>query len=164
MTAKPARRGNSPALVAVREAGIEHVVVEFTHDASARDYGDEAVRALGCDPMQVFKTLVWQVDGTVHLAVVPVPTQVSPKRLAAAVGGRRAALADESVAERISGSVVGAISPLGMRRVVPVVVDVAALDCDEVYVSAGRRGVELGLNPQDLITLTQAVVAPISHD
>lgn len=162
MAARRTRSGNSPALVAARESGIDHTIHEFDHNSTNTDYGQEAVRELGCDPSQVLKTLVWQVDGKPCLALVPVPDQVSAKKLAAALGQRRASLASSSQAERLTGSVVGAISPLGLKRPLPVVVDDSVAAHATVFVSAGRRGVEIELSPDDLIALTSGRLAAIS--
>lgn len=162
MKAKRAKAGNSPALAAARDAGIAHTVHRFEHDPAHESYGVEAARALGCNPAQVFKTLVWLADDSACLALVPVPEQVSAKRLAAALGKRRAVMAQTTDAERLSGSVVGAISPLGLRRPVPVVLDESARSLERLYISAGRRGVEIEMNPRDLIELTSALVAPIT--
>ena len=152
---------STPALSRLVDSAIDHTVHEYAHDPRATDFGAEAARQMNIDPTQVFKTLIWQVDDSFCVPIVPTSGNTAPKRLAAAVGARRAELVDSVVAERLSGSVVGAISPLGLRRVLPVVVDSSALDHDLIFVSAGRRGVEVSLSPVDLINLTSAIVAPI---
>lgn len=154
-------RSSTPALVRLLDNGIDHTVHEYEHDPRATDFGAEAARQMDVDPAQVFKTLIWHVDDDFCVAIVPTSGNTAPKKLAAAVGARRADLVDASVAERLSGSVVGAISPLGLRRALPTVVDSSALDHDRIFISAGRRGVEVSLSPVDLIDLTNATVAPI---
>lgn len=158
---KTERRPKTPALARLDQAGTEYAVHEFRHDPDTSDFGDEAARALGVDPAQVFKTLIWRVDNSFAVGLVPATTNTSPKKLAAAVGARRAQLAERAEAERLSGSVTGAISPLGLRRPLRVVVDVSAVDHEQIFVSAGRRGMEVSLSPYDLIGLTEAIVASI---
>jgi Cys-tRNA(Pro)/Cys-tRNA(Cys) deacylase len=126
-------------------------------------YGEAAVAALGADPRQVFKTLVTRVDGALTVAVVPVSGSLDLKALAAAVGGRKAAMADPADAERATGYVRGGISPLGQRKTLPTVVDASALTFPTVMVSAGRRGLQVELAPADLVRLTRARTAPIGR-
>jgi Cys-tRNA(Pro)/Cys-tRNA(Cys) deacylase len=165
--AKKGQGAGTPATVLLSTRKVPHILHAYEHDPRARDrglaYGMEAALALGLDPRQVFKTLVVEVDGVLTVAVVPVDTQIDLKALAAAVGGKRAALADPPAAERATGYVVGGISPLGQRKRLPTVVDASALDQGEVLVSAGRRGLDVALAPQDLVRLTDAVTAPIAR-
>lgn len=118
---------------------------------------------LGVPPERVYKTLVADVDGRLTVAVVPVACQLDLKALAAAAGGRRAAMADVAAAERATGYVAGGISPLGQRKRLPVVVDAAALEFPTIFCSAGRRGLEIELAPGDLVRVANAVVARISQ-
>ena len=111
----------------------------------------------------MFKTLVAQVDAGLWVAVVPVPTHLDLKALAAAAGGKRATLADPAAAERTTGYVVGGISPLGQRKRLPTVVDATALDHPTVFVSGGRRGLDVELSGADLVRLTGARTAPIGR-
>ena len=127
-------------------------------------YGPDAAEALGVDPGRVHKTLAATVDGRLVLAVVPVDRELDLKRLAEALGGRRAAMADPADAERATGFVIGGMSPLGSRRPIPVVVDAAALDRETVFVSAGRRGLQVELAASDLVRLANAKVATIARD
>jgi Cys-tRNA(Pro)/Cys-tRNA(Cys) deacylase len=147
--------------VALTQAGIAYTEHAYEHDPAAASYGLEAAAVLGLSPEQVLKTLLTSVDGRLVVGVVPVSAQLDLKAVAAAVGGRRAAMADPSDAERATGYVVGGISPLGQRRSHPTVVDRSALSFDTVYVSGGRRGLDLGLSPADLVRATNAVVAEI---
>jgi len=158
----------TPAIAAAEQAGIvtqthayEHdpkaETHAYEHDPKAESYGLEAADKLGVEPGRVFKTLVASVGGTLQVAIVPVAAQLDLKAL-----GKRAELARAADAERATGYVTGGISPLGQRRRLPTVVDVSALDYDTVFVSAGRRGVELELDPRDLVRLTGARVAAIA--
>lgn len=133
-----------------------------THGATAgSSYGVEAADALGLDPGAVFKTLVASVDGRLTIAVVPVSGSLDLKGLAAAVGAKKAAMAEPADAERATGYVVGGISPIGGRTRLPVVLDDSALGLELVYVSAGRRGLQVSLAPQDLMSVTGATAAPL---
>ena len=154
----------TPAIVALTAAGVPHTVRAYTHDA-ANDigYGLEAANALGLPPEQVFKTLMTTVDGTLTVAVVPVTTTLDLKALAHAVGGKRATMAGRATAERATGYVVGGISPLGQKAAHPTVIDETAELFDTVYVSGGRRGMDIGLAPADLIRVTDAIVADIAR-
>ena len=143
-------------------AKLTHTVHEYPHDPRAASYGVEAAEALGVVPERVFKTLVADVDGALTVAVIPVACSLDLKALAAARGGKRAAMADPKLAERTTGYVKGGISPLGQRKRLPMVIDSSALDLATVYVSAGRRGLEIELKPADLIALTGADTAPIA--
>jgi Cys-tRNA(Pro)/Cys-tRNA(Cys) deacylase len=157
------RRGTAgtPALRALLQAGVPFTEHPYDHDPSHPSFGLEAAQALGVDPGTVFKTLLADVDGRLVVAVLPVTASLSLKALAAAVGGKRARLADPSVAERTTGYVVGGISPLGQRTVLPTVVDDSAEELATMYVSGGRRGLDVGLAPADLVRLTSAVTAPV---
>lgn len=159
------------AIDLVRRSGVEHRVHAYEpserhgRERDARpSYGREAAAALGIEPGRVFKTLVASVDGRLVLAVVPADRELDLKALAAAVDGRRAEMADAAAAERATGYVIGGISPMGSRRALPVVIDATVPAHPSVFVSAGRRGLQLELAPADLIALTGALVAPIARD
>jgi Cys-tRNA(Pro)/Cys-tRNA(Cys) deacylase len=159
------------ALDVVRAAGVAHVVHEYeVPDAASpreRDrrphYGLDAAAALGLDPASVFKTLIAAVDGQLVAAVVPVAHELELKALAATLGGRKATLADPAEAQRATGYVVGGISPLGGRRRLRTVLDASAAGLTTIYVSGGRRGLQLELAPADLVRLAGATVAPIAR-
>jgi Cys-tRNA(Pro)/Cys-tRNA(Cys) deacylase len=157
----------TPATKVLVTAGVPHVVRPYEHDPQARaqglSYGQEAALALGVDPARVFKTLLAEVDGALVVAVVPVDAHLDLKALAAAVGGKKATMAAPSDAERATGYVVGGISPLGQRRRLPTVIDASASGFETVLVSAGRRGVDVELAPDDLRRLTSARSAPIAR-
>ena len=153
----------TPATALLARQRIAHTVHAYEHDPRRAGYGQEASDALGVAPERVFKTLVAQVDGTLTVGVVPVGSRLDLKALAAAAGGRKAAMADPADAERATGYVVGGISPIGQRRRLPVVVDASALDFPAVYCSGGRRGLEIELAPADLVRAANATVAPIAR-
>ncbi|MFF1482217.1 Cys-tRNA(Pro) deacylase [Streptomyces sp. NPDC058301] len=161
--AKKKSAGGTPATVALTAAGTEFTVHAYEHDPSSPSYGEEAAAALGVSPDRVFKTLVADVDGELTVAVVPVAGSLDLKALAAAVGGKRAAMADPAAAERTTGYVRGGISPLGQRRRLRTVVDASASSHATICVSAGRRGLEVELSPGDLVALTDAVLAPVAR-
>ncbi len=152
----------TPATALLSRHKVTHRVHAYPHDPGAASYGAEAASALGIEPARCFKTLVAEVDGALVVAVVPVSGSLDLKALAAAVGGKRAAMADPAAAERTTGYVRGGISPLGQRKRLPTVVDASAVTHLTVYVSAGRRGLELELDPTDLVRLTGATVAPVN--
>lgn len=149
------------ALSALDRAGVAYRVHEYGQRGGG-SYGAQAAAAIGADPRRVFKTLVTTVDGRPVVAVVPVAGTLDVKALAAAAGGKRAALADPALAERATGYVRGGISPFGQRRRLPTIVDATATGFATVYVSAGRRGLQVELAPADLIALTAAEVAPLA--
>ena len=152
----------TPATRALDAAGIAYTVHEFPIGPSDRDFGREAADALGLDRDQVFKTLVVTVDGRPAVAVVPVSRQLSMKAVSTALGAKRAELGDPAAAERLTGYVVGGISPFGQKRRLPTVIDVTCELYDVIYVSGGRRGLDLGVSPPDFVTALDATVAPIT--
>ncbi|MFJ9243218.1 Cys-tRNA(Pro) deacylase [Streptomyces sp. NPDC101776] len=155
--------GGTPATVALTAAGVPYEIHSYDHDPAHPSYGEEAAEAMGVSPDRVFKTLVADVDGTLTVAVVPVAGQLNLKALASAVGGKRATMADPTLAERTTGYVRGGISPLGQRKKLRTVLDDSATAHPTICVSAGRRGLEVELSPKDLTTLTEAVLAPIGR-
>ena len=156
--------GGTPATVALTRAGVDFTLHEYDHDPRAQaSYGLEAAEALGLDPARVFKTLMAAADGRLTVAVVPVSGQLDLKALARAVGAGRAAMADPAAAERATGYVVGGISPVGQKRAHPTVLDASALEHPTVFVSAGRRGLDLEIAPADLVRVTAAVTATVGR-
>jgi Cys-tRNA(Pro)/Cys-tRNA(Cys) deacylase len=154
----------TPAVHAARQAGIAFALHEYRHDPRAASYGLEAAEALGLDVARVFKTLVAAPEGKgLWVAVVPVAGLLDLKALAQAAGAKRAVMAEPKAAERATGYVVGGISPLGQRQRLSTVVDAGALRYPTIFVSAGRRGLEIELAPSDLITLCAAKVAPVGR-
>ena len=151
----------TPALVALGRAGIDHTVHIYEAPAGHSHYGAAGAAALGVAPDRMAKTLVAEVDGKLHVAVVPVSGSLDLKALAQAVGGKRASMADPTAAERATGYVVGGISPFGHRTRLPVVIDDSLAAFATVYVSAGRRGLSVELSPASLVAATDGMLAPI---
>ena len=152
----------TPATVALTKAKVPFTLHPYDHDPRSTAYGEEAAQALGIEPARIFKTLIATVEGRLTCAVVPVAGRLDLKALAAAQGGKRAELADPAAAARATGYVVGGISPLGHRSRLPVVVDASAESFETVYVSAGRRGLQVELAPTDLMRVTGATSAAIA--
>ncbi len=152
----------TPATAALTAAGVSFVLHPYTHNPSAAGYGVEAAEALGIEPFRVFKTLVADVEGRLAVGIVPVSGTLDLKALAAALGARRAAMADPAAAQRRTGYVLGGISPLGQRLPSPTVLDSSALALETILVSGGRRGLDVEVAPADLLRLSSAVTAPIA--
>jgi len=149
--------------VALTAAGVPFTQHAYAHDPGARSFGLEAAEVLGLPPAQVFKTLLVDTGAGLAVAIVPVAGQLDLKAMASALGAKRVTMADPAAAQRSSGYVVGGISPIGQKRALPTVVDESAELFDVVYVSGGRRGLDLGLSPTDLVRVTHAVVADIGR-
>lgn len=147
----------TPGIAAAERAGIRFELHEYEHDPGADAYGLEAAEKLGVDPARLFKTLVVSVDGALAVACIPAAAQLDMKAI-----GKRTTLADKTHAERATGYVAGGISPLGQRRRLPTHVDASALEHETILVSAGRRGLQIELDPRDLVRLTGARVAPLA--
>lgn len=152
----------TPATRALDAAGVAWSGHVYVHDPAVTAYGLEAAHALGVAPQRVFKTLMTEADGELVTAIVPVAERLDLGALAAAVGAKRAALADRSLAERRTGYVSGGISPLGQRTSHRTVVDASAVDFETVFVSGGRRGFDVELAPADLIALSSATAVPLT--
>jgi Cys-tRNA(Pro)/Cys-tRNA(Cys) deacylase len=163
MARRSAGSTGTPATRVLADAGVAHVLRTYQHDPRSDSFGAEAARALGVEPERVFKTLVADVDGTLTVGIVPVDALLDLKALAAAVGGKRAVLADVGRAERATGYVAGGISPLGQRSAHPTLLDESAVAHQTILVSGGRRGLDVELEPADLMTLTGARLAPIAR-
>ena len=164
-TSKGARSkaGGTPATVALAAAGVAHTLHGYEHQEGTSRFGEEAAAALGVPPEQIFKTLLADLGGELVVAVVPVARQLDLKALAAALGAKKAAMAEPAAATRSTGYVLGGISPLGQRTRLRTVVDRSAVDFPTVHVSAGRRGLQVELAPEDLVRTTGALTAPIAH-
>lgn len=156
----------TPATSALAAAGIPFTEHTYSHDPGAASFGLEAAealaRSLAVEPERVFKTLLAEVDGRLVVGIVPVTSKLDLKALAAAVGGKRAAMADPALAERRTGYVVGGISPIGQKSPHQTVLDETAELWDTVFVSGGRRGLDLELAPADLVRVTAAAVSAIA--
>lgn len=152
----------TPGIRQAKKAGIRFEVKEYAHDANAESYGEEAAAALGLSTAQVFKTLMAKSnDGKLVIAVVPVSGILDLKALAKAFGCKKMEMAAPAVAEKTSGYVVGGISPLGQKKRLPTFIDASAQALEQIHVSAGKRGLEIALKPDDLLALTQGQWAPI---
>lgn len=153
----------TPATDLARKAGIQHRIHHYEHDPAAASYGLEAAEKLGVPAQQVFKTLVARLEsGTFAVAILPVTARLSLKALAKAAGARKAAMAQADDVQRVTGYVLGGVSPLGQKKNLLTVLDDSACAHSSVYVSAGRRGLEIELEPADLVTLTGARLARLA--
>jgi Cys-tRNA(Pro)/Cys-tRNA(Cys) deacylase len=173
------RHGGTQATVALDAAGVPYTLHEYVVEGVApgkaapakagpgktgdETYGEAVAAALGVEPDRVFKTLIADVDNELVVAVVPVVTTLDLKALATAVAGKRADMADIALAERTTGYVVGGISPFGQRRKLRTVVDETVDLFDTVFVSAGKRGLQVEVRPADLLRLTEATAWPIGR-
>lgn len=159
-----AKATGTPATTALTRAKVAFTVHTYEHDPAAASFGLEAATALGIEPARVFKTLLVEADGRLGVGIVPVDRQLDLKAVAAALGAKKAVMADPAVAERVTGYVVGGISPLGQKRALPTVLDGGATAYPTILVSGGRRGLDVELSPTDLLALTRGTVAPISRE
>ncbi len=156
----------TPAINTAKKAKISFQVHEYAHNPATPSYGQEAADALGQPPQRVFKTMLVALNGDgrrLAVAIVPVSGSLDLKALAAALGAKKVTMADATDAERVTGYVVGGISPLGQKKRLPTVLDVQALEYPSIYMSAGRRGLEIEMAAADLITLTAATTASIGR-
>ena len=157
------RSAGTPATTELTRLGVAFGVHPYEHDPAAASYGLEAAAALSVPPGQVFKTLLVEADRGLAVGIVPVDRSLDLKALAAALGLKKVSMADPAAAERSTGYVVGGISPIGQRKRLPTVLDLGANAFDVVYVSGGRRGLDLSLSPTDLVAATGAVMAAIAR-
>lgn len=160
--AKHKNAAGTPATVALTRAGVAFTLHPYEHHDDTTAYGDEAAAQLGVDRNRIFKTLVADVGGQLTVAVVPVAHQLDLKALARACGAKKAEMADPAAAQRSSGYVLGGISPIGQRTALPTVIDASAAGHETVFVSAGRRGLQVELAPADLVGATGAITASIA--
>ncbi|MFL1404842.1 Cys-tRNA(Pro) deacylase [Marinobacter sp. M1N3S26] len=155
----------TPGIESARKAGIQHTIHQYDHDANGESYGLEAAEKMGVDPARVFKTLVVETDGgQLVVAIVPVSTSLNLKKIAKAAKAKKAAMADKQKVQRTTGYVLGGVSPLGQKKALTTVIDDTANHFDTLYVSAGRRGLEIELAPADLVKLTNGIFADIRQD
>lgn len=162
--AKKRTSGGTPATVTLDRAGIAYEVRAYEHDPAATSYGLEAATALGVPPERVFKTLLVDTDKGLGVGIVPVDRLLDLKAVAAALGAKKATMADPAVAERVTGYVVGGISPVGQKKALPTVLDASALQHGTILVSGGKRGLDIELAPGDLVTVTRGSTAPIARE
>jgi Cys-tRNA(Pro)/Cys-tRNA(Cys) deacylase len=157
----------TPAIDIAIKANVPHQVHEYKHDPNAASYGTEAAEAIGIDPARVFKTLLVELNGDnkrLAVGVVPVSGQLDLKAIASALKVKKATMAQPKDAERATGYVVGGISPLGQKKRLPLVLDDSASLHETIYMSAGKRGLEIEMSAADLLTLTQGISAAIGRE
>lgn len=154
---------STPATLALERAGVPFTPHVYEHHETATNFGEEAAAALGLREEQVFKTLVVSVDGALAVAIVPVANRLDLKAIAVAVGGKKATLADPTLAEKRTGYVVGGISPVGQRSQLRTVLDESATTYPTIFVSGGRRGFDIEITPSDLLAVTEATTAAIAR-
>ncbi|MCG7200394.1 Cys-tRNA(Pro) deacylase [Marinobacter pelagius] len=155
----------TPGINVARKARVPHRIHEYDHDPASESYGTEAAEKTGADPARVFKTLVASVDNReLVVGVLPVTAMLSMKLIARAAGGKKATMADKQAVQRATGYVLGGVSPLGQKRRLTTFIDQSARNFDTIYVSAGRRGLEIELAPEDLARLTGADFTPLQQE
>ncbi|WP_019027423.1 Cys-tRNA(Pro) deacylase [Colwellia piezophila] len=152
----------TPAINAVKQNKVTYHLHEYSHDATSESYGEEAAEKLNVTSNRVFKTLVVSIDNkALVVAVIPVSAMLSMKLVAKVFAAKKATMADKTAVERSTGYVLGGVSPLGQKKPLKTVIDSSAQQFTTIFVSAGKRGLELELSPQDLTKLTQAKLADI---
>ncbi len=159
---RPMQIPMTPAINIAKKKKVQHTVHTYQHDPDHQSYGLEAAEKLSVDPARVFKTLVTQLNaGELVVAIVPVDRMLDLKLLAKAAGAKKAAMAEKSAVERTTGYVLGGVSPLGQKKQLRTFLNDSASDWPTIYVSAGRRGMEIELSPADLLRLTRGSAAPL---
>ena len=154
----------TPAINTAKQAQVNYTIHEYEHDPAAESYGEEAAEKIGANPAQVFKTLVVSLDGKeLAVGIVPVTAMLGLKQIAKAAGAKKATMADKQLVQRTTGYVLGGVSPLGQKKRLKTFIDQSAESFDTVYISAGKRGLEIELAPADLARLTQAQFAPLQQ-
>lgn len=146
----------TPAMKEAERAGVFFQIHQYEHDPSVQSYGEEAAQAMGIDANRVFKTLLFALNGepkNLAVAVVPVSGQLNLKAAASALGAKKAAMADTKIAQNTTGYILGGISPLGQKKKLPTIIDEAAYAFETIFVSGGRRGLEIELSATDLMLL-----------
>ncbi|MCM0613965.1 Cys-tRNA(Pro) deacylase [Marinobacter sediminum] len=155
----------TPGINAARKARVPHTIHEYDHDPASESYGTEAAEKTGANPQQVFKTLVVTIDGKeLAVGIIPVTGMLSMKLIARAAGGKKATMADPQEVQRSTGYVLGGVSPLGQKKRLKTFLDNSAELFDTIYVSAGRRGLEIELSPQDVVKLTGGRLVPLQQE
>ncbi|MCU1675981.1 MAG: ybaK [Frankiales bacterium] len=163
MAAKQKPNDATPAFIVLHRAGVDFTAHSYVHDPRADSFGMEAAAALGVEPGRVFKTLMAVIDGDLCVGIVPVMGSLDLKALADALGGKRAEMADAAQAQRATGYVLGGISPFGQKKAHRTAIDKSSAQWPTIFVSGGRRGLEVELSPADLVRVARAVVARIAR-
>ncbi|MBE8717252.1 Cys-tRNA(Pro) deacylase [Cellvibrio polysaccharolyticus] len=155
----------TPAILLAQKHQVEHHIHQYHHDPAAESYGEEAAQKLGVSTEQVFKTLVVMTDSKELITgVVPVSGTLDLKKIAKAAGEKKVVMADKQLVEKVTGYVLGGVSPLGQKKALRTFVDESAQYFDTVFVSAGKRGLEIELAPDDLCKLTEGKFADIGRE
>ena len=153
----------TPAIDLAQKTNTPHTVHSYDHDPEADSYGDEAVQLLGVAAHLVFKTLIIELNnGELAVGIVPVNKKLNLKAIAKVLKVKKAEMADTQKAQRVTGYLLGGISPLGQKKALKTVIDSSVIGVDKLHISAGRRGLEIELSPNDLIKLCNAQIAPIA--
>ncbi|WP_168581501.1 Cys-tRNA(Pro) deacylase [Gephyromycinifex aptenodytis] len=163
MSKRRAQSGSTPAVIQLTEAGVSFRQHEYAHSPDAESFGMEAAQELGVAAEQVFKTLLVEVDGKLGVTILPVDRRLDLKAAAAALSGKKASLADPQLAQRSTGYVLGGISPFGQRRRLPTVLDESARAHETIFVSGGKRGLDLEVAPVDLVRVLNAATANLTR-
>lgn len=154
----------TPAIIQAKKAKISYTLHEYSHDSTCESYGSEAANKMGVVEEKVFKTLVVKLStNELAVAIAPVSTMLNMKLIAKACGVKKAGMAEALAVKRSTGYVLGGVSPLGQKRRLKTVIDRSASEYPTIFVSAGRRGLEIELSPEDLGTLTHGVFAEITQ-
>ena len=154
----------TPAINAVKKKKIPHTVHQYSHDPNHDSFGKEAAEQLGLPEEKVFKTLVVQLDNnTLAVGIIPVSSMLSMKKIAKAAGAKKAMMAEKTIVEKSTGYVLGGVSPLGQKKRLLTIVDSSAQNFSTIFVSAGRRGLDIELRPDDLLSLTAGSFAEIQQ-
>ncbi len=154
----------TPAINLLKKSSVTFQIHEYKHDPQSGAYGLEAIDALQLEPARVFKTLLVMLDGNARnlgVAIIPAADKLDLKAVAKAVRAKKIVMADPAQAERVTGYLVGGISPLGQKRLLPTVLDDSALQFESIFVSGGRRGLEIELSPESLVELCKASVSSL---
>ncbi len=153
----------TPAVQVAKQAGVVFSVHQYEHDPHAASYGTEAVEKLGAAADTIFKTLVVQTDkGELAVTIVPVMKSLDLKAAASTLSAKKVRMADKSLVQRTTGYILGGVSPLGQKKQLPTLIDSSAEKHQQIYISAGRRGLEIALSPGDLVDLCNATLSEIS--
>ncbi|MCF2856059.1 Cys-tRNA(Pro) deacylase [Pseudoalteromonas sp. SMS1] len=149
----------TPAINLLKKRKVKFEVLKFKHDPNTTNYAQEAALKLTLEEQQVFKTLVIDVDGELYIGITPASQQVDLKCFAKSISGKKAQMADTKRAQAATGYLLGGISPFAHKKHIPVVLHETAKNYQNIYVSGGRRGLEISICPETLIHITKATLA-----